>query len=714
MNETSIYKKEDIKLHDNYDIILHNKSVGIIYKRDYNINKICTNVMDEYTLITKIRKENDNKTMILIAAYSPPKNFNLLRNRNIPNIIKYIIEKYNNVSFILYGDLNIKRKEFKSIIEDKLSNIKNIKFHYKKGTFEVTRCRADSANNINYNYIDYMISYNIEVINFNLIKPPGISDHVALQLIVGNEEFKEVSLNKQIFFSFRRCNDDKEEITNKLKKILETPNINIEEIGNLINNLKEKYKSHVKTPKGPFQWVSYYNKLVEYINDYKNNNRIKNKFNKKKEINVIKLKKKEFEKVVINFNEDEFTALLSKIKVLQLDNKFKEFFLLSKFYTDINKKVTVLDNLLIKEDDEEVLTFDSNEIYNKMYDKYKFLFKDSDYKVNYVVGEEKFNFNENIIERELKKLKKDKGVSWDYIPHNALINILKEDGSEDNDNSESIEKKEIILNNIKRIFNEILYSNNKNVEEFTMARLIGLNKNGEGPGQLDAIRPISIYGPIFKLLERCLFTDLYKTIVPRLNINQTGFIGVLGTEINLMKLREKVFKLYNEGNNNIFITFIDFKSAYDSVSHKLLFKKLEEQYDIKKGLLNAIIKIYSRAKVRIDPLRCPININCGVLQGSILSPLLFNAFINDLINSLERTAYDVLAYADDVAFICANTSQLKESIKLIKEWSKENEMKVNLNKSGILIIKGNIDNEGYFEENINFLNIISKIKIYWI
>ena len=60
---------------------------------------------------------------------------------------------------------------------------------------------------------------------------------------------------------------------------------------------------------------------------------------------------------------------------------------------------------------------------------------------------------------------------------------------------------------------------------------------------MNKIRPISVYGPIIKLLEKCVYKDLYDQVIKKISICQTDFIGILGTEVNLLKLRNECLKL---------------------------------------------------------------------------------------------------------------------------------------------------------------------------
>ena len=80
--------------------------------------------------------------------------------------------------------------------------------------------------------------------------------------------------------------------------------------------------------------------------------------------------------------------------------------------------------------------------------------------------------------------------------------------------------------------------------------------------------------------------------------------------------------------------------------------------------------------------------NCGVAQGSIISPALFAIFIEDLAEELQTKAnismHDILMYADDILTLCTSRSQLRRAIEIIESWCEENGMELNKNKSGIV------------------------------
>ena len=81
-------------------------------------------------------------------------------------------------------------------------------------------------------------------------------------------------------------------------------------------------------------------------------------------------------------------------------------------------------------------------------------------------------------------------------------------------------------------------------------------------------------------------------------------------------------------------------------------------------------------------------INVGVPQGSVLSPFLFNIYIDNLIQKLESINQDVWVYADDTAFGFRSESEFKEKINICERWTARNKMMINDDKCELMIVKG--------------------------
>ena len=86
--------------------------------------------------------------------------------------------------------------------------------------------------------------------------------------------------------------------------------------------------------------------------------------------------------------------------------------------------------------------------------------------------------------------------------------------------------------------------------------------------------------------------------------------------------------------------------------------------------------------------------------------MLFDLYINDLINELDKNSFEVLAYADDLCVLCEGINQLSNVLKIIDNWTKLNGINVNKKKSGIMILKNKIENN----DNIDGYPIINKYK----
>ena len=121
------------------------------------------------------------------------------------------------------------------------------------------------------------------------------------------------------------------------------------------------------------------------------------------------------------------------------------------------------------------------------------------------------------------------------------------------------------------------------------------------------------------------------------------------------------------------------------MDHGILFNKLEKM-NIRPRLIRVLKALYSSARISVDINDSSINVNRGVLQGSILSPFLFNLYINDLVEKIKKVAFEVLAYADDIAILCSCEKEINLVIDVVERWVEENKLFLNKKKSAIMYL----------------------------
>ena len=131
------------------------------------------------------------------------------------------------------------------------------------------------------------------------------------------------------------------------------------------------------------------------------------------------------------------------------------------------------------------------------------------------------------------------------------------------------------------------------------------------------------------------------------------------------------------------VVFFDFEKAYDNVPRDLLIEKLQ-QMNIPCNITNLIYNMLRKFKLNFNGET--IHTNKGLVQGSVLSIILFNLFINDLIILLKINGTMVRAYADDIAWVWTSIYQTRRAVEIMENWSTINKMKINPTKSGIIRI----------------------------
>ena len=229
-------------------------------------------------------------------------------------------------------------------------------------------------------------------------------------------------------------------------------------------------------------------------------------------------------------------------------------------------------------------------------------------------------------------------------------------------------------------------------DSMKLAKVVPIFKNSGSDEVMKNYRPVSLLPVLSKVLERIVYNRLFKFLIRNklLHPSQYGFQENLGTELAILELQDRINDILKKKECCVGV-FMDLSKAFDTLDHNILLDKLNH-YGIC-GVSHDWFRNYlsnRKQYVSIDGINSTqLDVSCGVPQGSILGPLLFLIYVNDLA-TVSKDAVTVL-FADDTNTIYRSKTYselnkvINEDLPRISNWFKTNKLALNETKTKFII-----------------------------
>ena len=223
--------------------------------------------------------------------------------------------------------------------------------------------------------------------------------------------------------------------------------------------------------------------------------------------------------------------------------------------------------------------------------------------------------------------------------------------------------------------------------DLKLAKVIPLFKK-KSRLEIGNYRPVSLLNSVSKILEKCIYIQLesYLSSHNLIYNYQSGFRHGYSTDTCLIYLTDFIRSQIDKGHY-VGMLLLDVQKAFDSVNHEILCYKLECM-----GIKSDWFKSYlsdRKQLVSIDDIHSDLKpLSCGVPQGSLLGPLLYLCYSNDMVTSVKNK---LLLYADDSVIISSHinpdviSDELSSDLRTCNNWLINNKLSLHVGKTELIL-----------------------------
>ena len=269
-----------------------------------------------------------------------------------------------------------------------------------------------------------------------------------------------------------------------------------------------------------------------------------------------------------------------------------------------------------------------------------------------------------------------KGVGWDEVSPKVIKGVAKE-----------------LSGSLSRLYNCCMREGYYPTC-FKVARVVPVFK-AEDPTEFSNYRPVSVLPVLSQIFEKVIrsrlirFLDKNKVLIP----GQYGFRSGHSTAMAILDMVEKIRGAWEQGNAALGV-LIDLKKAFDTVDHSILLDKLEH-YGVR-GTTNRLIRSYLEDRTQYvvyDGYESDRGqLNCGLPQGSVLGPLFFLLYVNDMVRACPEL--ELVLFADDTNIFAQDKDpkalfeQVNLGLNELSQWFRCNKLTLNLKKTEYVFFAG--------------------------